>query len=51
MEIKCQICGNEWNYLGKQEYWATCPRCLRKANIKKQEEIKNGDRKNPARMS
>jgi len=33
--LKCQNCGNEWNYKGKKLY-ATCPNCLYKVNIKKQ---------------
>jgi len=35
MEIKCKKCQYKWNYKGKSEYYATCPRCYNKINIKK----------------
>ena len=37
MKIKCTNvkCLYEWNYLGKQKFYCTCPRCLNKVNIKK----------------
>ena len=35
MELKCQKCDHEWNYSGESEYYATCPKCYRKVNIKK----------------
>ncbi|MEM3769353.1 MAG: hypothetical protein QXE37_04885 [Nitrososphaerales archaeon] len=35
MKIKCQHCGHEWDYKGKSEYYASCPRCMYKVRIKK----------------
>lgn len=37
MNLKCHLCGHAWNYKGKSEYYATCPRCYRKVNVKKKE--------------
>ena len=31
----CYHCGYEWEYKGKAEYYATCPKCMMKVNIKK----------------
>jgi len=33
--LKCKNCGYEWVYHGKAEWWATCPRCLRKVRVEK----------------
>ncbi|PNV81239.1 MAG: hypothetical protein C0179_03730 [Fervidicoccus sp.] len=33
--LKCPKCGYVWVYRGRSEYYATCPRCLRKVNVKK----------------
>ena len=33
--LVCTNCGYEWEYKGKNPYYATCPRCLRKVNIEK----------------
>lgn len=35
--IKCnkKKCGHEWDYKGKQKFYATCPQCLTKVNIEK----------------
>lgn len=32
-DLKCGNCGNEWEYNGSQEFYATCTRCLRKVKI------------------
>jgi len=36
--LKCtnKECNYEWEYKGKSPFYATCPRCYRKINIKKQ---------------
>ena len=39
MKLKCHHCSYEWEYNGKGEYYATCPKCLYKVKIK---EDKNG---------
>ena len=39
MKLKCQNCGNIWNYKGKSKYYATCTRCLKKIKV---QEIQNG---------
>lgn len=31
--LKCNNCSYEWNYKGDNEYYATCPKCLRKVNV------------------
>lgn len=37
MKIKCynKECKYEWDYKGKSKFYVTCPRCLRKINIRK----------------
>jgi hypothetical protein len=37
MKLKCKNkkCGYEWNYDGESDFYATCPRCLRKVAIPK----------------
>jgi len=37
MKLKCRHCLYEWEYEGKHEYWATCPRCLYKVNLTKKD--------------
>ena len=34
MILKCQRCGNEWDYNGKQTYYATCSKCKTSVRIK-----------------
>lgn len=34
MILTCKRCG-EWDYNGKQEYYATCPKCKSSVRIKK----------------
>lgn len=34
MLLKCGKCGHQWNYTGKSEYYASCPRCLNKVKVK-----------------
>lgn len=43
MKTKCQNqkCNYEWEYNGKKEFYATCPNCLYKVNLKGGQ-IKNG---------
>ena len=33
MELTCQRCGNEWDYQGDQEYYATCSNCKTSVKI------------------
>jgi acetyl-CoA carboxylase beta subunit len=33
--LKCQRCGHEWLYKGKQIYYACCPTCLSKVRIRR----------------
>ena len=37
MKIKCtkEDCQHEWDYKGKSKFYATCPHCYRKVNVKK----------------
>jgi len=36
--MKCQNCKYEWEYKGQSDYYVTCPRCLYKVNVNKQNE-------------
>ena len=38
IKMICQNCEYVWVYEGKSEYYATCPRCLRKVKILKEVE-------------
>jgi len=38
MLVKCSKCQYRWNYRGRSQY-ATCPKCLSKVKISKQETI------------
>jgi NADH-quinone oxidoreductase subunit E len=33
MEMECQHCNYKWDYLGDNEYYATCPRCRYKVKL------------------
>lgn len=33
-KLKCNHCGHEWFYKGKQKYYTNCPRCLYKVRIR-----------------
>ncbi len=33
MKLKCKKCEYAWDYGGKNPYYATCPRCLRKVKV------------------
>ena len=35
MRLKCNHCEYEWEYKGVSEFYAGCPRCKYKVNIKK----------------
>jgi tRNA(Ile2) C34 agmatinyltransferase TiaS len=35
MKLKCQRCGNEWEYKGKNEYYAPCSKCKTSVSLKK----------------
>lgn len=37
MKVKCHHCGHEWNYGGKNPYYAMCPTCRYKVSLKRQE--------------
>lgn len=41
IKIKCNHCGYEWNYKGEAKFYASCPQCLRKVNIKNNKLILN----------
>jgi len=34
-KIKCHHCGWVWKYKGLNVYYAQCPKCMYKVNIKK----------------
>ena len=34
MKLKCSNCSYEWDYKGKNTYYATCPDCLNKVKLK-----------------
>lgn len=36
--MKCKRCEYDWDYKGKSEWYATCPRCYNKVRI-----IKDGE--------
>ena len=40
--LKCQRCGHEWAYKGKNEYVATCPHCRTYVTIKKHSILPTG---------
>ena len=46
MRLKCgrKECRYEWDYKGKNKFWATCPRCLTKVKVNKKEEKEDGKR-------
>lgn len=35
MKIKCQRCKYEWEYKGKSEWYASCPKCRTAINVRK----------------
>ncbi|MCD6571810.1 MAG: hypothetical protein J7K62_00885 [Thermoplasmata archaeon] len=35
VKLRCPRCGHEWIYRGKSKYYATCPNCLNKVNVRK----------------
>jgi DNA-directed RNA polymerase subunit RPC12/RpoP len=35
VKLRCGKCGYEWFYSGKNPFWASCPWCLSKVNVKK----------------
>jgi len=37
IKLKCKKCSHIWNYTGNNPYYATCPFCLTKVNVKNQE--------------
>lgn len=38
MKIKCAHCLYEWNYLGKSDYYCSCPRCRKNISVRKEKE-------------
>lgn len=34
MHLTCNNCKYKWDYQGNNEYYATCPHCLRKVKVK-----------------
>jgi site-specific DNA-methyltransferase (adenine-specific) len=40
MNLICHNCKYEWEYKGTSEYYATCPKCLRKVSLKKRKRTK-----------
>jgi len=41
MKIKCNHCEYKWEYKGKSKFYASCPNCLRKVNVKNNKLLKN----------
>ena len=39
--MKCKRCEHEWEYKGKSEWYATCPKCYRKIKIIEKEVKRN----------
>lgn len=41
MKLKCvnPECNYEWDYSGEHQFYATCPRCLRKVNLSKYKKL------------
>ena len=37
--MRCYHCGYEWDYKGVAGYYATCPRCMMKVNLKKADRL------------
>jgi len=37
LKLVCSHCGHSWNYKGKNSIYATCPDCLGKTKVKKEE--------------
>ena len=37
MKIKCNHCEYEWEYKGVSKFYASCPKCLMKVKIDKNE--------------
>ena len=35
IKLNCKRCKRKWEYKGKSEYYATCPQCLNKVNVRK----------------
>jgi len=35
MLLECKKCKYRWNYAGKSDYYASCPRCLNKVKVEK----------------
>lgn len=35
VRLRCQRCGHEWDYKGKNRYFATCPHCRIYVSVKK----------------
>jgi hypothetical protein len=35
VKLRCPNCRYVWEYRGRNPYYATCPRCLRKVNVAK----------------
>ena len=33
-KLTCKHCRHTWEYKGKSEYWATCPKCRYQVNLK-----------------
>ena len=33
IKLKCNSCKYEWEYKGKSNYYASCPRCLSKVKV------------------
>jgi ribosomal protein S27E len=33
MKVKCENCGNNWDYQGKSKWYLACPKCKNTINI------------------
>ncbi|MFW6121147.1 MAG: DUF1660 family phage protein [Petrotogales bacterium] len=43
MKLKCQNCGYEWDYNGKSDFYASCPRCKSSVNVNSRKVEKKED--------
>jgi len=45
VKMKCHHCGHVWDYTGKAKYYATCPTCHYKVNMRKHRVGAKGQKK------
>ena len=37
--LSCKKCGRRWDYKGVNDYFATCPTCLRKVSVQSRRDL------------